>query len=612
MKAEYRLAAMAACVLLAACGGDGGGGVNSTPAPPTGGTPAPTPTPPPPPPTPPPPPPPPNTSLANLQYSESFSNDASTSSASYSKNGSPGTASAAQGSLTISYDASTGSYTVTTAGRSALFTPANLDPATSTDSIAVYVTKSGNTTDSLTLTKPGSSGRLRYTYVAGGVWQRTTETAASISATFDSFAYGVASPASGLPKTGTATFDVDLLGAVGRSDTATSLGGTGSVTVDFLSGTLKGIGQAQEVRLDNNLPSVSGDWSLTAQIASTNNFSGTFTLYPSGGQIPGSVAGRFYGPQAQEIGAAWNVTSPNASGAGLLVGRIRPSTDSHLNASLLDLTRDETFVSTSKDLLYKASKATGAWVGTEEPQERTSQLSLAFNAADKSYAVKADASVVSAFGAANAVAAESNNRYDVYRKSTATGSEELVLYKPGTGNDELALTYASFARWTSTAPAFADTASNSVRTGYIAYGTATPGASVPRTGTASYSGVIHGTGLTGVDSMPRLDIGGTAVFDFNFAASSFTGRMNATGVDPATGKSYDLGRYDFVNGMVQSPGNGFGGQLSRNGQWINSYLLGTFMGPKAEELGATFAGVFLPPGTSAYGGRWVGAIVAKR
>jgi hypothetical protein len=105
----------------------------------------------------------------DLRSSESFANDSTVAKASFPVAGGNPTTSAAATSGTINYDAAARSYTLSAEGRTLTFLPADIDAAQTTATLTVYKKVAGSTTDTLTLTKPGTEGRFTYTYVGGRV-----------------------------------------------------------------------------------------------------------------------------------------------------------------------------------------------------------------------------------------------------------------------------------------------------------------------------------------------------------------------------------------------------------------------------------------------------------
>lgn len=303
LKARH-LSAVALATLTAACGtGGGGGGVVVTPPPITGPTPTPTPGPA-------------NANLIDTLVTESFSNVASTGSASYPISGATPSFSASSAAATIRYDATTGGYTLTVGGRSQTFLPAHLDSNQSNALITVFVRTNGDTTDSLTITKPGTSGRLTYKYVGAAFWQRTVQGAATITGNFDAIAYGVRSPDAAVPRTGTGHYDLGMLGVVTTPGSVEGISGEGTLQTDFASG-----GIAVNIAMPSGW---GGTWQGTGRISSSsNNFSGNFGSSYQSNQFSGQFQGAFFGPGAEELGATFNGRSPGLGNVmvGAFMGR---------------------------------------------------------------------------------------------------------------------------------------------------------------------------------------------------------------------------------------------------------------------------------------------------
>ncbi|HKX87740.1 MAG TPA: hypothetical protein VJM13_00900, partial [Sphingopyxis sp.] len=212
----------------------------------------------------------------------------------------------------IVYDATTQGYTLTVNDRSQTFLPADIDPGQSNATITVYVRTAGSTTDSLTLTNAGTSGPLTYRYVGSAFWQRTINGLTSISGNVDALVYGALTAANAVPRTGQAHYELGLLGAFARSGGVTSVSGDGAMQVDFASGRL-----AADVRLGNT----GGSWQGTGTVASTGNgFSGDFASFISDRQYTGQFSGHFFGPGAEEAGAAFHGRS--AGDGSVFVGTI--------------------------------------------------------------------------------------------------------------------------------------------------------------------------------------------------------------------------------------------------------------------------------------------------
>lgn len=611
-KVLARCSMLALTVSLAACGGGTGGGVNSTPTPAPAPTPTPTPTPTPPPSTA-------NADLLTLTQSESFTNDATTGSVNYPKSGGSGTSTSATANISIVFDAASRTYTITNGARTQSFGSANLDAAASNSQISVFKKTSGTTTDTLTLTKPGTTGALNYKYVGGGFWQRTVDGATAITGDLDAFTYGVETPEAAIVRTGGASYAVDLLGAVARPHALFSLSGSGSLTVNFFDGAITGgssFNGARETQSDNGAPGLTGLWRFSGTLASAQNaITGTMSLYDdSSAPVRGAASGRLFGPGSDEIGIAFRGSGADGTNAvGVLVGRKSATTISGNNATLTNLQFNETFLGWSTDRSFFVSATTGLQTG-DVAIPQTGDLRLAYRAGSQGFAVQSSGSVLSDFSSSDLVPAQSNARYSVYEQTSGSTVSRLDLYKPGSSNDEFALTYASFAKYQRTEPQ-PNGGDKLGRVGYIAFGVPTPNSAVPLTGTGSYTGIVRGEGQAGAGStLPLLAIEGTARLDFDFARAAFGGSMNLTAVNPTDNARFDLGAFPFSDGRLTS-GAGFAhqgnfyGTINGNN---NNQLFGFLMGPNAEELSAIFKTTFITPGTGFFGGVAQGVILGKK
>ncbi|MFD2782801.1 hypothetical protein ACFS32_19050 [Novosphingobium pokkalii] len=202
--------------------------------------------------------------------SEAFVNDARTQTAYMPiTTAQPNTATSSP--LTIEYKASTQTYTVTTQGRTQDFGPAQKDATLSTAEATVYSRSAGALTETLSLstnsTDPGTPDAPLFRYVGSGLWQRTQTDAPNSTATMDYFTYGVPTPASAMPKSGTATFGVRIDGEAGYSNYILVLKGGGRFSVDFASGKLTGSG-TMDGYIAGALKHTDMIWSSQATLAS--------------------------------------------------------------------------------------------------------------------------------------------------------------------------------------------------------------------------------------------------------------------------------------------------------------------------------------------------------
>jgi hypothetical protein len=291
---------------LAGCGGGGGGGLVITPTP----TPTPTQR---------------NTTLTNLQFSESFANRGATLSGSAAAG--TGATSSIQGgnsTVTISYDAANQSYTVAANGRQATFLPADRTSSTGAQ-LTTYEkqTQSGGTTynNSFGLYRTGqTSGGLNLTYASYGGWQQTNNTGTGIDFRQVYFVYGVPTAASDLPRTGSASYTTIVDGFWADPVGLYSVSGTSSLTANFAAGTV-----ATNISLTGQNISPGGGTRAFGTLNGTQTIStsdASFSGALAGAGYSGTLNGLFFGPQAAEVGGAFSVTSAGGGAlSGVIIGK---------------------------------------------------------------------------------------------------------------------------------------------------------------------------------------------------------------------------------------------------------------------------------------------------
>jgi hypothetical protein len=603
------VAAVGMGLSLAACGE---GSVGSTPAP----TPSPTPTPTP---TPTPPPTGTNSSLLAPLLSETFSNDATTSSGTF-----PAATSltAAPSTLTISYNQTNQTYTILTQDRTQSFAATDRDATQSSAEQTTFKKVNGTTTDLLTLTNPGSSGRYLYTYVGAGFWQRSVQGASTVAGTFDSFTYGVTTPSASVPRSGSASYDFDVLGVLARSSGIAPYGmnGSGTMSVDFAAGQFNATGTAFLV--DTTTGSTIEGSALTASgtLGSGNSLTGSFVYDPLGSRYVGGLVGRFYGPAAQEFGAAvygipQNQAFPGAMSAAL-IGR-KSAAGSGSNLSLLSLPADQIFPTKGAHFRFYTDPATGklALVSAEDVSQFTGGGSIGpqinYTAGNTTYAIS-DSYFFRAgtYGPAQSVTPQPDARYTEYRTVNGTDGTVLKLYKPGATNPELALTYSSFGIWDQSAKPAGDGLNHTDRV-YFTYGIAAT--AFPRTGTASYSGIIRGTAGSTLPGDP-YDVTGNFNFNFDFAADNMSGTFSPILTDVLTGAQRSAGVYALTQTRgPQAGGQYFDGFLTLTGATQpTGAFKGGFFGPAINEIAGTWLIREADPAGFAQSFYMTGAFIGKK
>ncbi|MEN3748862.1 hypothetical protein TPR58_16930 [Sphingomonas sp. HF-S3] len=571
MNKRLCLSAISALMCLSACsGGGGGGGVNSgggpvapTPTPTPTPTPAPTPT------------PTPNASLLGPLTSESFTNDSASGTATFPTGGAAVTTSAARSSVTVSYDAATRSYSISTDGRSQIFRPSDRDAAQSSSATDVFVRTNGSITDSLTLTRPSAtSGALAYKYVGAGYWQRTNNGTSAVTGSFDAFTYGVETPDAALPRTGSANYSLDLLGIAAGWRGLRAISGTGRLEANFASGLIAIRGTAREYDVPTgSLASGAMVFSSETALSSTGNgFNGSFsynseyaTTYDA---YDGTVAGRFYGPGAEEVGATFSARNRDGSSiVGTLTGGRAPVPSLPTLDALSANQQFDIYAYSYHPEYYHGYDFRSTWIR--------------YDAASRSWTFQPQnltTDRVPSFGPSNRNATLSNARFTIYDVVNDVGTFRLTLYNPGAGNDQLALSYASFGSWEGKFTNTPGLEPSSTGGAMIAFGQTTPTRNIPMTGTATYAGIVFGQGS---GDSHRYTVGGTSRFDLAFSTGEFTVALQLNGIEKRLGTAVDFGSFTYA-------GKGIGREMLATDRANNIGWRGFLAGPNGEEIAGTF------------------------
>ncbi|OAN57217.1 hypothetical protein A7X12_08345 [Sphingomonas sp. TDK1] len=533
----------------------------------------------------------------DLRVSESFTTQATAAAANYPGNGSsassPGTA-----TLTVQYDAPTGSYTIVRPGLTTQFGPAQGDAAASNVVFAAYHRQDGSTTETLRLTNPGKQGALNQEYVGAGFW-RILDTAGGVEQNrFGSFTYGIRTAAADMPASGTASFGIGLLAMGATKDAVVDIYGTGTFQVDFGAHTFTLQG-ATTTRLLNQLGSkgppylVAGTFRGDGLVAaSANAFTGGIKLDGSG-TYTSTLQGFFYGPDLAEVGATFSGTYGNLGLSGSLIGR-RGNTAPELE-TLARLFGPAEVQETTRQLLYNAN-ATGTTF-RDAALDVGTYSSLILDPGSGGIDMR-----IYKFGTTDRVAAESDARFTTYRLGGMV-LRTIKLYNAGGTNSELALSYASFFSMTNAA-----VGEDRRWDSFTVFGLNTAGGNVPKTGHGLFDGRVYGSAVGAGATADRFSMEGTATMDFDFAASSFTGAMTTAATNLRTGVTSQLGSYTFDNGKIAPLSLSFNAEIAGT-PGSSGALNGSFYGPAAQELGATFGLITPGAGTVLTG---VGAIVGKR
>ncbi|MBB5984876.1 hypothetical protein [Sphingobium lignivorans] len=483
---------------------------------------------------------------------------------------------AASGALTIAYDAGSRSYTISTAGRSATFAPADLVESGSPDFISFE--KLGTTSEALTLTRPGTSGALTYRYVGGGAWERATVSGDQLDFSYDPFTYGIETPDTSLARTGTGVYAVSLVGARAM-EAPYAMAGSGTLQVDFLSGSLASSGVLTSIDVGTGLIKGIGVYFGEASLSSTaNNFSGDFFM-DDGTRFTGGWAGRFYGPEAEEVGAAWHLTSADGQvAAGYMLGR-QDGTIEPVNWTLTPLVFDQGFAHRFSELSFTDL---GGGRSADNAELLRSDAYLGYDADTATYRYLDTARGIDMdFSPAQLVAAETDARLAVYSFTGSDGlTYRLTLNQPGAGNPAIQLSYASFGRWERAQASASDRIDR-----WFTWGIRTNGFQIP-SGTGEFAGIIQGTAAR-FRGGPVYALSGTSNFSMDFAGGTFTGSLNPIGTSLSDGATRDFGTFAFARGAIDLDA-GLTADIVNNNNAYLGFFEGALYGPRATEVAGSF------------------------
>jgi len=563
-------------VLLAACGGGSGGGPVSTPGPAPARAPGPTPTPGTPNPT-----SGANDDLLTPLVSETFSTFAARGSASYTTNGSPGSSSAGSATRSITYDAGANTYRVSTGGTEQTFGSGDIEPSLTNSQGTTYVRQSGSTTNALYLTKPGTSGALTYRWVGSGLWERNTQSSTTISGDVNAFVYGIRTPTSGVPMNGSANYSVDMIGVYATQVGVQSLYGTGNLSINFGSGAISGSGNATGINAVTG-GTTGHSWSSTASLGSAGALAGTLSL----GSVNAGMSGALYGPEAQEVGAAFGGSGGGNSLVGALTGRKgggapTPSPSPSPAPSPAPTPQPPTGPTMSSpltgDTIFQTA-GLGFVNGTGYvPRSLGDGPDLIYNYDDETIEVHLPDGNVVFFGT-DGVGQDVPFESSKYYENQDSGGEGLEALSTSRLRIEgVPLSYLRHAAFFAHLPVpLGDSVVESFFFGL-------PTASMPASGTATYNSAINGS-LSGNGNIYGLIFESSATFGVNFASGDITTLVHLIGTDSAD----DISTFDFgtVNGSgsITAGGPGFSGSFSTGSGWFE----GAFFGPDAAEMGYEF------------------------
>jgi len=456
------------------------------------------------------------------------------------------------------------------------------------------------------MTRPGTSGPLTYQYVSGGAWERATLTDDVLDFSYDPFTFGIETPDMALRRTGTGTYAVSLVGARAM-ERPYAMAGSGTMQVDFQQGELSSSGVLTTIDISSGLIKSIGIFFGDAALSSSMNaFSGEFSM-DDGKRFTGGWAGRFYGPDSQEVGAVWHLTSSDGEvAAGYMLGR-EDGSITPFNSTLTQLEFSEGFAHRFSQVAF-----TDLGNGTSAADQTLLRSDAAF-AVDPENSrftyVDSARGINSQFDSSAHVASESTSAVDVYRITGADGlAYTLTLNKAGASNPTIALTYASFGHWEKAQGVGTDRLDR-----WFAWGIRTNGFQIP-TGSGHFDGIVRGT-ATLFKGGDVYSLSGTSNFDMDFSASSFTGSLNPIGTSLANGSTRDFGTFGIAGGVIDLDA-GLNANIVNASNAYLGFFEGALYGPQATELGGSFGFQTEPSSGAGPSGSSAailnGVVVAKR
>lgn len=579
-----------AAIFLSGCGGGGGGGggVVSTPTPPAT-----------------PPAPAPNTSVATLTSSQTFTTDSATTNVSYnltSRTTISGTSSAQ--AISISYDVATRSYTVSAPSRSQVFGPGDVTTSTIAGETR-YRKTDGTTSDNLTRVATPYTGSVANQYVQLAYWQRNVVNGGRQDTVFDTLIFGFPTLSTAVPRSGSARYTTDVFGLASTPGTEPRVfQGAGIFDIDFQVGQYSTSTSLTETGLVSGGGVLGGGIELigTGRLSGTDgSFSGDIIYGGSSVRVAGTLSGRLFGPAAQELGASFSASNTDGSTvAGSLTAQ-RTTGNAGVNFTLTNLTMPQ-FFGTSEALLTVTT-----FDGVPGIQARSTTMGSTLNdrtSGNFAYAPGTSILPGGEFTVTAIVPGPAN--FTTYEKTFADQKVRLELFKPGSANTQLALTYASFGRWSSTNKNNVVNTSSRV---FFTYGLNTPaGLLDARTGTATYNGIVAGGGANQTTSA-TYDVAGTSRFDVNFSTQAMSGALALRGTSTNGAGDVDFGSYDF-SGRLPSFFRGSVAAITRGGTMAGE-LTSSFFGPAGEEIGGPFV-LTTPAGSPVAGTLITGVALARR
>ena len=213
----------------------------------------------------------------------------------------------ARATSTIVYDPATDTYTVRDTGSlttTSSFGPANI--ASTSGNFTIY-SKNGGTETFRLLDKSA----VALTYVDYGEWKRSSTANGTTSVNDTYLVFGSKTPRAAVPRVGSAGYTTMYDGNFVDTNGEHALSGNGTMSADWVTGTLS---------YTANVNGVPGGALAFAGSGSINFRSAGFTTSTTGGGYNFNQYGNFYGPNADEVGGLFHLWNRSGAGQGAFVG----------------------------------------------------------------------------------------------------------------------------------------------------------------------------------------------------------------------------------------------------------------------------------------------------
>ena len=202
---------------------------------------------------------------------------------------------------------------------------------------------------------------------------------------------------------------------------------------------------------------------------------------------------------------------------------------------------------------------------------------VVYDSAAGTYVVRDTGSLTTTatFGPSNLVSSSGN--FSTY--GTATNSFRRLNLSPS--NTLIALTYVDYGQWRRTSTASGTTSVNDTS---LVWGSRTPNANIPRTGSASYTTIVDGT-YVNKDGAYAINGSGSLTATFDTASIAYS--ETATGTKEVGSGSINFGTMTG-SGYISYASGMFNGHGVADAEGYKMDVTGNFFGPAAEEVGGLF------------------------